>query len=179
VEVKIGDSLQDFNVNLGTEKIDSIKINIKLEKYKNEEKQKNSTSMTKRQLKAIIGIFYLIIVSCIYLIFSGCGRYSLPKLVACFNWALVGITSRLLIYYQLKITEQDVALKGNEVAGTIAAYVLYAFTSFAVVSLIYVTFFETLEKKLDSQSFFWITMFLFSYVGFSILEVKKRFLGGD
>jgi len=134
--------------------------------------------MTKRTLKRIIGLVYLMLVVGIYLMVSDWGKLRLPKLIACFNWALFGITCRSLIYYQLKRTGQDEVLKENEAVNTIASYFLYGFTSLAVVSIIYLTFFNTLEM-LDLTYFNWIAVPLFSYIGFAINEVKKRFLGGE
>ena len=134
--------------------------------------------MTKRTLKRIIGFGYLILVGGIYLMVSDWGKLRLPKLFACFNWALFGITCRALIYYQLKRTGQDDVLKENEAVNTIVAYFFYGVTSLAVVSIIYLTFFNTLER-LDLTYFDWIVIPLFSYIGFAINEVKKRFLGGD
>jgi len=135
-------------------------------------------SMTKRILKRIIGIIYLIIVGGIYLVFSEGIQYRLPRLIACINWALFGITCRALIYYQLKITGEDVVLKENEGVGTIVNYFFYGLTAWAVVSIIYLTFYDTLEK-IDFIYFNLIVIPLFLYVGFAITEVKKRFLGGD
>lgn len=170
---------QDYNLNLDTEKVDLIKINVKLEKDKKGNEQKDLKSMTKRTIKREIGLVYLLIVVSIYLGFSNLSKIIPPKLLTCFNWAFFGITCKALIYYQFKRTGQDELLKKNEAVGTITSYFLYGIASLAVVCLIYLTFFNTFEHEAFSKYFFWIAMFLFSYIGFAITEVRKRFLGGD
>lgn len=133
--------------------------------------------MTKRIVNIMMGIVYLICVIIFYLIASDWLKVKVTRLVFCSNWALFGLSCKGIIYHGLKRTEEDKVLEDNEIVSTVASYFIYGAMSLAVVSIIYLTFFNILEG-MNSAYFEWIAISLFFYVGFAIEAVHKRFLAG-
>jgi hypothetical protein len=130
--------------------------------------------MESTRLKRMIGLIYLSIVVLVFLFNKAILNFSLHRLIVCFNFSLLGLTGRSLIYYAFLKKDERRPLEQNERNNCIFSYVFYAILSFAIVSLIYLISFDNFIK-MNLVTFNTIAGFLFTFIGFEITEVGVHY----
>ena len=145
------------------EKIDSGKI--------------NNDVIGSRILKILIGVLYLIISLTIF--FASWRYISLPmlqKFLFCFAFGGLGLFGRTFIYYGFLRKDQNRVLYNEDIWHCLRAYFLYYLAGLlAVISFIFIAFYKNLEK-MDMGLFICVALFLFTAIGFAVLESLEHFL---
>ena len=130
--------------------------------------------MESARLKRRIGIIYLIMMVVTFVLNKMILNFSLHRLIVCFNFALLGLCGRSLIYYGFLKRDEKRELTQDEKNNCIFSYVFYSLLSFAVVSMVYLISFDNFIK-MNLILFNTIAGFLFTFIGFEIAEVGAHY----
>ena len=132
--------------------------------------------MESAALKRKIGICYFVFTGIIFNFLNKIYVIELQRFFVCCAFGFFGLALRTSIYYGILRKIENRKLGKKEIKDCLLAYFLYyPIGLVAVVSIIFVASYENL-KNMSFELFFWVSIFLFSSLGFAVKEAMDKFL---